>query len=900
MNQLRDFLTRLRLTPPEPVLAVASPQSTRNIAFAKNTQDDDKRIIDVQRRRRSEPPPAGGRERADAPERRRDDEGGAARPPSGSGGSGSGGSGSGGSGSAGAGGLGGGLGGAPRPSGGKSGRSPWLIIGALVLLFICAMQFGLFSGGGDQTPAGQLPADQAPQDQGLFSQGNDAQAPLLDEPTAVVEQPTRPAARPTRTPKPAAASASAGAASDKNQKWLIMLYQDADDKILEKDIFVDLNEAERIGSSEQVQIVAQIDRYRAGFQGDGDWSSARRYFVTQDDDLERVRSRVVQDLGEANMADGATLVDFVTWAVANYPADKYVLILSDHGMGWPGGWSDPTASARSDRRIPLTSALGDVLYLNELDDALAEIRSQTGIEKFELVGMDACLMGHLEVFSMLAPYANYAVASQETEPALGWAYTGFLSALEQNPAMNGGDLGRIIVQTYIQEDQRIVDDQARADFVNQGSPLGGLFGGFSGPSIEQLTAQLGRNITLTAADLSKMPALTESVNDFALALQQVNQRGVAQARSYAQSFTSVFGGEVPPSYIDLANFAQLTVRATRDQGVSRAAEAVVTAVSNLVLAEKHGPDKPGATGVSIYFPNSMLYQNPATGPQSYTAVASRFAQESLWDEFLALHYTGRQFQAETRTLAVPESGIAVRGPGAGPIQASAVTASSLVAAPGVPVQLSADIKGDNVGYVKLFVGFYDQKSNSINVTDMDYLESPNTQKVDGVYYPDWGEGAFTMRFEWEPIVYAIDDGATTAVAAFTPQSYGAKFQDAVYTVDGMYTFASGGETRYARLYFRDGVLRQVFGFTGETATGAPREITPATGDQFTVLETWMDLDQKGQVVRKATQPGKTLTFGSDMFRWKELDAAAGLYLVGFIIEDLDGNSTATYTQINVR
>ena len=47
-------------------------------------------------------------------------------------------------------------------------------------------------------------------------------------------------------------------------------------------------------------------------------------------------------MGEANMASGQTLVDFVTWAMQSYPADKYVLILSDHGMGWPGGWSDPT------------------------------------------------------------------------------------------------------------------------------------------------------------------------------------------------------------------------------------------------------------------------------------------------------------------------------------------------------------------------------------------------------------------------------------------------------------------------------------------------------------------------------------------------------------------------------
>ena len=48
--------------------------------------------------------------------------------------------------------------------------------------------------------------------------------------------------------------------------------------------------------------------------------------------------------------------------------------------------------------------------------------------------------------------------------------------------------------------------------------------------------------------------------------------------------------------------------------------------SAAVLAEKHGPKKPGATGISIYFPISQLYRSPVAGPQSYTAVAKRFAE----------------------------------------------------------------------------------------------------------------------------------------------------------------------------------------------------------------------------------------------------------------------------------
>jgi hypothetical protein len=137
------------------------------------------------------------------------------------------------------------------------------------------------------------------------------------------------------------------------------------------------------------------------------------------------------------------------------------------------------------------------------------------------------------------------------------------------------------------------------------------------------------------------------------------------------------------------------------------------------------------------------------------------------------------------------------------------------------------------------------------------------------------------------------------VAMLSPQSYGATYEEAVYTVDGLYTYADGGESRYARLYFSDGYLRQVYGFTGEGGTGAPREIIAQAGDTFTVLETWLDLDQSGKVAQVATQEGGTLTFGDQMFAWRELDAAAGEYMVGFIVKDLDGNSYEVYEQVTV-
>ena len=92
----------------------------------------------------------------------------------------------------------------------------------------------------------------------------------------------------------------------------------------------------------------------------------------------------------------------------------------------------------------------------------------------------------------------------------------------------------------------------------------------------------------------------------------------------------------------------------------------------------------------------------------------------------------------------------------------------------------------------------------------------------------------------------------------------------------------------------------MFGFTGEGGTGAPREIIPQTGDTFTVLEKWMDLDQSGKVTKVATQEGGTLTFGDQMFTWEDLDAAPGEYIVGFIVEDLDGNAVEVYERVQVQ
>jgi hypothetical protein len=156
-----------------------------------------------------------------------------------------------------------------------------------------------------------------------------------------------------------------------------------------------------------------------------------------------------------------------------------------------------------------------------------------------------------------------------------------------------------------------------------------------------------------------------------------------------------------------------------------------------------------------------------------------------------------------------------------------------------------------------------------------------------------------LEFEWEPIVFAISDGTNQVVTLFKPKPTANRLRTPPTRLM-VSTLYSDGTQRVARLLFRDGVLQQVYGFSNEDGTGGPREIIPQAGDQFTVLETWQDLDGNGRVVNTETQEAGTLTFTDETFTWVDLDAAAGQYVVGFIVEDFDGNQFPAYTEVTVR
>lgn len=214
--------------------------------------------------------------------------------------------------------------------------------------------------------------------------------------------------------------------------WRILVYLVGDND-LETYVTHDLNELEAGHPGDEVRAIVLADRSEDYATNDGDWNNTRLYEIASDD-TQRVQSRVLEDWGERDMADPATLAEFLARADEIAPADHTALVLWDHGSGWyanvppPGiGWDDTSES-------DLSIAEG------ELDAGLRAYTEAKG--PFDIIAFDACNMAFFEVGHALREHGRYLVAAQTTVGSEGLQYTPAMLALGEDPAMEAEDLAR--------------------------------------------------------------------------------------------------------------------------------------------------------------------------------------------------------------------------------------------------------------------------------------------------------------------------------------------------------------------------------------------------------------------------------------------------------------------------
>lgn len=173
---------------------------------------------------------------------------------------------------------------------------------------------------------------------------------------------------------------------------------------------------------------------------------SERWFTGEIDDASYGRYTIAGgDLEQAmeldntkSMSDPEQLEEFIRWTKDNYPADRYMLILWDHGGGLALGYGQDDLNSRQD---------ADNEYGTIRVSEIAEAVKNAGV-RFDMIGFDACLMQDIEIAKALEPYADYYLASEEVEGGYGWFYTDAFGKLAQDPGRGTEEIGTDIVSAY--------------------------------------------------------------------------------------------------------------------------------------------------------------------------------------------------------------------------------------------------------------------------------------------------------------------------------------------------------------------------------------------------------------------------------------------------------------------
>jgi len=309
-------------------------------------------------------------------------------------------------------------------------------------------------------------------------------------------------------------------------------------------------------------------------------------------------TETLEEWGEVDMGKWETLRDFGLWGVELVPAQKYFLVLWDHG----DGWRTSTSSGSSTFKGFSSDETGDPWYISVADGAyaaaLAPVTAALG-RKLDLIGFDACLMGMWEVAVASEPFADVLVASEELEPGGGWAPQGILAPLVADPGMSAETLGTHVAASY--------------------------------------AAQGALASTQSVVRLSAMAEVATAVDGLALELLNAGESyaTIEEIRSQSQAFN--YDWELLDStYRDLYDFCRrLYSQAGIPGPLAAAAMNVMTKLGAAIVSNHAQSDYPGAYGLATYFPALGSCFNAA-----YQGPGAVWSTQTHWDEFLVQFANG--------------------------------------------------------------------------------------------------------------------------------------------------------------------------------------------------------------------------------------------------------------------
>ncbi|HWQ67343.1 MAG TPA: clostripain-related cysteine peptidase [Methanospirillum sp.] len=230
---------------------------------------------------------------------------------------------------------------------------------------------------------------------------------------------------------------------------------------------------------------------------------------------------------------------------------RNILILWDHGGSYNGLCFDENFDM-------------DPLDLSELQNSL-----HTFTIDWDLIAMDACLMGSYEIAKVTQESSHYLMVSEEVEPGHGWDYSLPFSALAQNPDMEIRDWGRVWIDAYMDN-----------------------------PNHEKMKK------TLALIDLSKIQSIDEHLSGFSqyMEMQITNNsayNGIGTAISDSQRYG--YNPQLNQEYtVDLYDMTSRI--GTNVQGGLDHANQVTAAITDAVVYQRNDGSRPGSHGLSVFSP----------------------------------------------------------------------------------------------------------------------------------------------------------------------------------------------------------------------------------------------------------------------------------------------------------
>jgi len=368
-------------------------------------------------------------------------------------------------------------------------------------------------------------------------------------------------------------------------EWTVLVYLDADND-LESAGITDFMEMSGVGSTDEVNLLVQMDRISGYDSTYGDWTGTNRYLVTPG--MTPTAANAVSFLGEVNMGDPWSLASFINWGIDNYPADRYMLVLWDHGGNWQGVCWDDTSN--------------DNLGVLEMRIACDMVRSNHSGFSFDVIGFDACAMSGLEVLYEISGYTDQIVASQLNEPGPGWNYQTMCSALASNPFLGAYEISVNIAQFYV-----------NSYYV----PYPGYY---------------QTDVTMAVIDASDVPGIITALNQ--VTSDMLN--GMASKHNYYQTAWEA-SAKAYYDYPDLLDISYvlsiISPTALERQHASALYNATLSAIDCYDYYDVIGGEETESLhGMSIYFPRSGYFNN------AYRTSGTLFSALN-WDEMLVNYYS---------------------------------------------------------------------------------------------------------------------------------------------------------------------------------------------------------------------------------------------------------------------